>query len=96
MSFSFFLKKISIFFYRLGIYGIKQLSKGLKENTSLDTLSLVGCYIRPQGAQTLAHALNINTTLAELNLSNNGIRDRGLSYLISATGITENSVTIFF
>lgn len=53
-------------------------------------MSLKGCYIRPHGAQCLAHALYKNRGLAELDLTQNGIRDAGLAHLCGTYGLRDN------
>ncbi len=52
------LTLLKLDYVRLSANGIRYLGRGIAENKSLDSLSLVGCYIRPHGAQCLANALS--------------------------------------
>ena len=56
----------------------------------MDILSLVGCYIRPHGAECIGNALAKNKSLSEIDLSKNGIRDRGLKNLCGVNNIAQN------
>ena len=63
--------------------GASFIAEGLKENTSLRTLSLCFCNIRDEGVMSLGEALVMNTSLKILNLfRNNDITEQGVSVLI--------------
>ena len=53
------------------------LFESLKNNTTLENLSLSNNQIGNDGAKNIAEALKINTTLEKLSLSNNQIGQQG-------------------
>ena len=63
---------------------ISALVEGLKVNTTLTSLGLIGNEIIDEGTRALAEALKINTTLTELKLDDNQITAVGASALSEA------------
>jgi len=74
---------------RLGTEGCKLIAEALRNVQQLETLRLMGCGARWQGAEAMANALAQNTSLLTLDFSYNMLGARGVKALVT-NGLTEN------
>jgi len=74
----------------IGPEGCKFLAEGLKTTQCLETLRLVGCGLRWQGAEAVANALAQNGSILSLDLSYNSLGAQGVRTLIK-NGLQENA-----
>ena len=70
-------------------YGVRLLAKALRNNSTMDSLSLTCSAINDDGATALANVLKCNSTLKSINLAYNRISAIGATELAKA--LTNNS-----
>lgn len=77
------IKHLNLDYNDIKADGVEKIADSLRDNRTLESLSLVDNLAKDKGAQALARMIEHNKKVKHLNLTNNDIREAGAEHLAS-------------